>query len=209
MSEASSDAASLVNEGRPTPSVRGKSQPGGGDEISAGHLEKVRDILFGTQMREVERRFARLEERLVKVSADLRDDLRKRVDALEGYVKKELETLAAKLKQEEGERGEAGRALARELAEAAAGLDRRIVQLSDHGATSERDLRQQLLEQSRQLSDEMEKGRQQVAAALESAVNELRGDKVDRAALANFLTEMAMRLTDEFRLPGGDLSASG
>jgi hypothetical protein len=208
MSEASSEAASPVNESRTAPGVRGKAPAGGGDEVSTGHLEKVRDILFGTQMRDFERRFARLEERLVKVSADLKDDVRKRVDALDSYVKTELETLVAKLKEEQTERGDAGRALARELAEAAAGLDRRIAQLSDHGASNERSLRQQMIEQSRQLSDEMEKGRQQLTAALESAFTELRSDKVDRAALANFLTEMAMRLTDEFRLPG-DPAASG
>jgi hypothetical protein len=209
MSDASSDTASPANESRTAPGVRGKAQAGGGDEASSGHLDKVRDILFGTHMREFERRFTRLEERLVKVSADLKDDVRKRVDALDSYVKTELQTLVARLKEEQTERGEAGRALARELAEAAAGLDRRIAQLSDHGASNERSLRQQMLEQSRQLSDEIEKGRQQLAAALESAFNELRSDKVDRAALASFLTEVAMRLTDEFRLPVGDPSASG
>ena len=32
------------------------------DSPGTGNLEKVRDILFGNQMREVDRRFARLEE---------------------------------------------------------------------------------------------------------------------------------------------------
>ena len=38
-------------------------------------IDKVRDILFGNQMREVERRFARLEERLIKETIDLKEDL--------------------------------------------------------------------------------------------------------------------------------------
>ena len=193
-----------ATEARTTAAARGKSSPAGGEEVTGGHLEKVRDILFGGQMREVDRRFARLEERLVKVSGDLRDDLRKRLDSLEGYVKQELESLTTKLQQEHGERAEAGQALGREIKDAAAALDRKIAQLSDQGVKSQRDLRQQLLEQSKQLSDELQRAQHHLTAAQETAVSELRADKVDRTTLANFLTEVAMRLTDELRLPGAE-----
>ena len=53
-----------------------------------GNLEKVRDILFGHQMREVDRRFVRLEERIIKETRDLRDDMKRRLDALEAYTNK-------------------------------------------------------------------------------------------------------------------------
>ena len=41
-------------------------------------------------------------------------------------------------------------------------------------------------------------------AALAKAVQELRSDKTDRSALAALLTEVAMRLNDEFKLPSGE-----
>ena len=59
-------------------------------------LDKVRDILFGHQMREVDRRFARLEERILKETRDLKDDLKRRLDALEAYTNKEADELATK-----------------------------------------------------------------------------------------------------------------
>ncbi|MBW4571424.1 MAG: hypothetical protein KME31_26440 [Tolypothrix carrinoi HA7290-LM1] len=62
-----------------------KSQFNNLSEINS--LDKVRDILFGNQMREVERKFARLEERLIKECTNLRDENRKRLDSLESYFK--------------------------------------------------------------------------------------------------------------------------
>src|SRR6187551_111575 len=38
--------------------------------VAGGNLDKVRDLLFGGQMRDYDRKFARLEERLVKETAD-------------------------------------------------------------------------------------------------------------------------------------------
>ena len=51
-----------------------------GDQIASGNLDKIRDILFGAQTRDYERKFAVLEERLVKESADLRNDLKRRFE---------------------------------------------------------------------------------------------------------------------------------
>ncbi len=61
--------------------INGEAENGPGVE----NLDKVRDILFGSQMRDNERRFGRLEERLAKEAGDLRDETRKRLDSLEVY----------------------------------------------------------------------------------------------------------------------------
>lgn len=53
------------------------------DAAGNASLDKVRDILFGVQARDIERRFARLEERLVKETTDLKEGVSRRVDALE------------------------------------------------------------------------------------------------------------------------------
>ena len=43
-------------------------------DSEAGNVDKIREILFGGQMRAYDRRFTRLEERLAKESADLREE---------------------------------------------------------------------------------------------------------------------------------------
>lgn len=181
----------------------------GDESTGTGNLEKVRDILFGTQMRDVDRRFLRLEERLLKETRDLKDDIKRRLDALEAYTNKEADALAGHIRQEHAERVETGARLARELADTAGAFERRSAALDEQMAKGQREIRQAILEQQQRLSDEMREQIDQVLAALARETNELRGDKTDRRALAALLKEMAMRLTDEFKLPGAEDRGNG
>jgi hypothetical protein len=179
------------------------------DAPGTGNLEKVRDILFGNQMREVDRRFARLEERIIKDNRDLREDIKRRLDALEAHTTKETETLAGDIRQERGDRLDANARLARELADTAGALERRSASLEEQLAKGQREIRQHILEQQQRLSDDMRERIDEVLAALARETHELRNDKTDRMALASLLKEMAMRLTDEFRLPGDEAGGNG
>jgi hypothetical protein len=179
------------------------------DSPGAGNLEKVRDILFGNQMREVDRRFARLEERIIKETRDLKDDIKRRLDALEAYTIKETETLAGHIRQEQGDRVDANARLARDLADTAEAFERRSASLDEQRAKSQREIRQHILEQMQRLSEETRERIDEVLAALARETHELRHDKTDRMALASLLKEMAMRLTDEFRLPGDEDRGNG
>jgi phage host-nuclease inhibitor protein Gam len=187
-----------------TGTMESMNQSSTGELHSSGSLDKVRDILFGAQAREYEKRFTRLEERLSRESADLREDIRKRFDALADYFRGEIESLMHRVTTERDERTASANELSRQLHELAGALERRAAQLDDEMTRKHRDLRQQLLDQSRLLTDDMQRRHEEVSTALERAVRELRGDKVDRTALANFLTEVAMRLNNEFTLPGSE-----
>ena len=68
---------------------------------AGGNLDKVRDLLFGGQMRDYDRKFARLEESLVKETADLREEVRRRLSALEAYMKAEVESQSDRLRAEQ------------------------------------------------------------------------------------------------------------
>jgi hypothetical protein len=182
---------------------------GGADPGGPASLEKVREILFGHQMREVDRRFARLEDRLVKEARDLREEVRKRLDAFEQYVRQETEALAAQSRNEQAERAEADARLARDLADNARGFDGRTAALTEQVQRNQRDVRQQLLDQQQRLSDDIRQQVDEVMAALAREAQELRTDKTDRLALASLLKEMAMRLTGEFRLPGDEDRGNG
>lgn len=179
------------------------------DQPGVGNLEKVRDILFGNQMRDVDRRFARLEERIVKETRDLKDDIKRRLDALEAYSTKESDTLAGHIRQERDDRVDANARLARELADTAGAFERRSASLDEQLAKGQREIRQHILEQQQRLSEDMRERIDEVLAALARETHELRTDKTDRMALASLLKEMAMRLTDEFRLPGDDGGGNG
>lgn len=166
-----------------------------------GNVDKIRDILFGSQMREYDSRFARLEETLLKESSDLRESVRKRIDTLEIYFKKELELLAARLKAERDDRVASGKDLSGELKNTAESLTRGIRETQDGAAEADRELRSHVFEQTKALMDEIQLNRDSVLAVLDRRFQELRNSKTDRAALAELLSEVAMRLNGEFRVP--------
>lgn len=194
-----------------------------GDETGGvGNIEKVRDILFGTQMREYEKRFARMEERMMKEISNLRDETRKRFDAVEGYAKKEIESLcdrlsveqnervesikreaellSNRLKGEQVERGEAIKELAMEMKETNRLLEKKIAQLDELLGKISRDLRQQILDQSKELSEVIRLKYEDATAALERVGRELRLDKVDRSKLSELFMGMALQVTDDAAL---------
>jgi hypothetical protein len=166
-----------------------------------GNVDKIRDILFGNQMREYDSRFARLEETLLKESSDLKESVRKRIDTLESYFKKELESLAGRLRAERDDRLALGKDLSGEIKNAAESLTRAIRETQDGVAQADRELRSHGLEQTKALMDEIQTNRDSVLGILERRVLELRNSKTDRAALAELLSEVAMRLNREFRIP--------
>ena len=100
-----------------------KSQLAIGEIGGSGNLDKVRDLLFGTQVRDFEKRFNRLEERLVKECANLRDDTLKCLDSIETYVQKEFESLTEGLKTEQTERDGAVQELAQNFKDTTKSLE--------------------------------------------------------------------------------------
>src|SRR3954469_20958009 len=81
----------------------------------AGNVDKIRDILFGSQMRDYEVRFARLEETVAKENNEIRETNRRRFDQLEAYIQKEFEALQNRLRVERDERTDGSGQHAREL----------------------------------------------------------------------------------------------
>jgi DNA repair exonuclease SbcCD ATPase subunit len=174
--------------------------PNSMDKESA-NVDKIRDILFGSQMRDYEKRFARLEENLNKQLDTLRDDFSKRIETLSGFVQKEVDSLSQRIKAEKSERGEEAQEIARELKDAAKALEKKIAALDEQLADSQSESRATILEHSKNFAGEIERLRREADAALDREVQSLRYDKTDRAALADLLAEFSLRLKDNFNLP--------
>jgi hypothetical protein len=158
-----------------------------------GNIDKIRDILFGSNMRDYEQRFSRLEEALKKESSDLRDTTRRNLESLEAFVHKELAALEVRLHAEHDERSEATSSILKKIGE-----------LENHEAQAKREIRNDLLQQSKELTDAIRNKGEEVIALLERRSQELQHSKTDRAALAGLFNEVALRLTDQFKVTGAD-----
>ncbi|MGB8885336.1 MAG: hypothetical protein WCC87_01360 [Candidatus Korobacteraceae bacterium] len=166
-------------------------------EASGASVEKIREILFGSQIKNYEARFARLEEALARETSEIKDTMRRRLDSLEAFFKSETESLAARLKSERDEREETLNHISSELKTSAAQLSKKILDLDNRLAQDRSAARQELMNESRKLLDEIRQRNESLSALLETRVQELRHAKTDRSALAALFVELAVRLKDE------------
>ena len=157
-------------------------------------LDKVRDILFGGQMRAVETRIQGLEERLLRDQQALRADLDRQLGELETFARKEIQDLIDRLGAERQKRVEELKGLAGELREAIRAIEKRHVKLEEATNLADAGLRDQLLLQAKATSADLNKLSDRLTAEIHRAYQELRSTKTDSTALAGLFTDLATRL---------------
>lgn len=186
---------------RPDAESEARALSAAGEAAGSGNLEKVRDILFGSQMQALDRRFQKLEERIVKETSLLRDETKKRLDDLDGYVKREVDSLVDRIRAEQNDRASADKDLGQQLRETSSTIEARISALDEQTSKADRELRQALLDQSKTLGEEIRMKAEELSAALDRESEHLTNDKASRSALASLFMELSMRLNNEFNLP--------
>jgi outer membrane translocation and assembly module TamA len=167
------------------------------DRAASGNLDKIRDILFGAQAREHDRRFAQLEQHLIREATDLRNDLKRRFETLEVYIKKEVDALTGRLTKEQEVRGESVTNLTQELTQLAATLENKAGLLEMQAAQAKTHVLQQLTERTSELATDVRARHAEATSALNQAVHDLRMEKTSRATLAAILMEASKRLSDD------------
>ncbi|MDR2443239.1 MAG: hypothetical protein LBE31_06940 [Deltaproteobacteria bacterium] len=75
-----------------------------GKNLPEQPIVQVRELLFGAQLKDMEMRFRRQEERLLREIGEVKESLRSRLDSLENYMKSEVGSLLGRLKEERDER---------------------------------------------------------------------------------------------------------
>jgi hypothetical protein len=164
-------------------------------------LDKVRDILFGGQMRAVESRLQGLEERIMREQAAMRTDFSKQLADLDASAKREAQVLGERLVTERTKRTEDLKALSAELKDALRSIEKRHVKLEELTGMADAEIRDNILQQSRALTAELERLSQRVSADLNREVTSLRTDKADVSAIVSVFSDMATRLSGEPRQP--------
>ena len=170
------------------------------DPAESGNIDKIREIIFGGHMRDYDKRFMRLEARLIKESADLREETKRRFEVLETFIKREFEALAERLQVEQRHREESVQGLSRALTETGQALEGKLLQFDEGAARGQRDLRQQILDQSRSLSEEIHQKHAEMSTTVEREVANLNHDKPSRSHLASMFSELAARLNGDLKI---------
>ncbi len=190
VSQAEKGSGTAEEEKDTSSEVRAEGSYTGKSLLESGNLDKIRDILFGVQARAYEQRFTRMEDQLASEIADLREEARKRSDSLENYIKEEVQSLGERLKSEQDDRNR----LAGEVSQQFKEVEEKLSKLGDRLTELHRDLNSRILEQSKELRNELQESREQILALLKKNVGELRFDKVDHNVLSSLFSEMGLRL---------------
>ena len=181
---------SETQSGKSVSSLQGELQ----ESAEEGNLEKVRDILFGTQSREFEERCNLLEKRLVQENADLKEQLTRSLDDIKTYVNQEVSRLTSQIQQEQVGRSSSLEDVGQVIKTLGSQLESRLSVLHEQTATQHQMLQGQLTQQKVDLTEHQQQALADMQTRFQEAVKELKTDKTDRAVLAEMLMDVALRL---------------
>lgn len=180
----------------------GKQNPGTAAETASGtasppgehKMEQIRELMFGSVVRDFERRLGELHDRFEAESARILADGQKRVAELEARQAAQLERLQNQLRQESAARTGAledvdsrfSQSLRTQSNEFTAALQRH----EDDAVASETRLRETMARLEEQLTQALQGAKEQFAAGH----RRLGDEKVAREDMADMLAELALRL---------------
>ena len=152
-------------------------------------VDKIRELLFGNQMQDYDRRFAVMEQRFLQKVRDLEAESARALQSMESSVKKQLESIAGQVRQEQDLRAEADKELGRGLREQIQGLEKHLSKVADQLASVDRDFAERLGHESQTLREDIRRWNEDTRATIERMFSELSNVKTDRNLLAGRSTK--------------------
>jgi hypothetical protein len=190
--KSSKPEAELVD---PTAAAQAGNGPFPGGEVVG--VDKIRDLLFGNQMQDYDRRFSKLEERFLQRFKDIESDTARNLSAFESNAKKQVESLVGQLGEEKDLRADADKELERTLREQNQALEKRLRAMSDQLSQLERDMADRLTQEAQAVREEIKRKNDDLQHAIEKMFAELSNVKTDRNLLAGLFVEVAKCLNQD------------
>ena len=176
----------------------------GADNVS---VEKIRDLLFGNQMQDYDRRFSNLEERFLQRLKDVEAEAARGLGAFELNAKKQIDSVAGQLREEKDRRAEAEKEIERNVRDQTQALEKRLRQMADQLAQLEREVTDRITQESQALREEIKRKNEDTRQAIERMFAELSSVKTDRNLLAGLFVEVAKALNQDAGGKGGGADA--
>ncbi len=159
-----------------------------------GSLDKVRDILFGAQSREFDQRVHALEQRLLQESSNLREELTRSLESLKTHFTEEVSQLTHHIQQEEKGRITSLEDMGQVIKTLGVNLEAQLSQLGQQANQQSDVLEQQIAKQKADLTEHHTQQMAELQQQFQEGIQLLKNEKTDRAALAEMLMDLALRL---------------
>ena len=172
--------------------------PNGNAEHGSDHgsLDTVRDILFGAQSREFEKRCDLLEQRMWNDSSALRKDLTHSLEKLQDQFQKEVLQLSQQLQEERSQRTDSLGDLQQILQDMEVTIAKGLTRVDEETTRKIEVLQGLLIQQREELTAQSQQALANLEDEFQSAILELKSEKTDRGALAEMLMEIGLRLKE-------------
>ncbi len=159
-----------------------------------GNIDQIRDIIFGSHLREYNSRFEKLESDLSNVHQELRDRIHELKVSFTTELRIAVEALEKKLRAQqttsEAERNDLRQQIDRLNRKSTSSIEKLAEDLEQASAT----LREEIIETKDKLQEDARSLRLYVQEELERRLSALSGNKVSRDDMAEILFELGMRL---------------
>src|SRR5215467_4512746 len=178
-------------------------QPTGQMDYSIAHstevagVDKIRDLLFGSQMQDYDRRFSMLEERFLQRFREVESETSRNLSSLELSAKQQMESLAAQLREEKDLRTDADKDIERTEREHNETVEKRLRATSEQLSRLERDQADRLAQEVQSLREEIKRKNEDIQRTIEKMFAELSNVKTDRNLLAGLFVEVARCLNQD------------
>ena len=160
-------------------------------------VDKIRDLLFGSQMQDYDRRFSMLEERFLQRFREMESETARKLSSLESSAKQQSESLAAQLCEEKDLRTDADKEIDRTQRDHNDTVEKRLRSISDQLSRIERDQADRLTQEVQLLREEIKRKHDDLQQTIERMFAELSSVKTDRNLLAGLFVEIARCLNQD------------
>jgi DNA repair exonuclease SbcCD ATPase subunit len=160
-------------------------------------VDKIRDLLFGNQMQDYDRRFSMLEERFLQRFREIESETARTISSLESSAKKQMESFAVELREEKDLRTDADKEMERVEREHNDTIEKRLRSMSEQVTRLEREQADRLTQEVQSLRDELKRRNEDIQHTIEKMFAELNSVKTDRNLLASLFLEVARCLNQD------------
>jgi chromosome segregation ATPase len=160
-------------------------------------VDKIRELLFGNQMQDYDRRFDKLDDRVQQKMREAEEEAARSLKSLEASLKKQMDSMAKQFQKDKDVLAESDKTLDRGLRESIQVLEKRAGQAADELGRLEREFMERLEQATQDLRDESRKRSEELHATIERMFSELSSVKTDRNLLAGLFVEIARCLNQD------------
>lgn len=163
-------------------------------DASIESLEKVRELLFGSQLGAVESKIQSTEKSFSVELKNFNAQVQSNIDSLERYTKDELDSLAEQIAQERSRREDQGDDLRNEHEKTSKNFDKQLTILDDKLTETAKTLRQQSHESVKELREYIQSRLDALTELVKTTDNRLSEERVHRDTLAGLFRDVAAQL---------------